>query len=139
MSKKMLKPTDKKNVIIKDMGPITVLGNISGPILKPFPVKVSDLLHLVVTKYHVFEVLSDGKEVRLTVDNYNKSNKPEPANTNTDNSNVDKESGFTGTNKSDSNNNKSYNNSNNKDRGNDSNKNNNFYQKNKNNTKEEQK
>ena len=63
-----------KKIIIKHIGPIAVMNSIQGPILQPFEAKVTDIMHLVVTGYKTYEVLSDGTQVRLTLDNYNKNN-----------------------------------------------------------------
>ena len=63
-----------KMVIIKSSGTVHLLSGIAGPILTPFPCSVDKILQLIRTNINVYEVLSDGTEVKLTLDNFNKIN-----------------------------------------------------------------
>lgn len=69
MSKNMPK-VKEKFIIIKTPGLISVMGNISGPILKSFKASVNTIFHLVVTRYEVYQVLRNGTQILLDIDNY---------------------------------------------------------------------
>lgn len=72
----MSKFVKRKNIIVKSAGMLHLLGAMTGPILTPFPCDVNTILQLVITHKDVYEVLSDGTEVKLDRSNYNKVIEP---------------------------------------------------------------
>lgn len=65
---------ESKRIVIKHIGPISVMGNVQGPILQPFTASINDIMHLIVTGHKTFEVLDNGTHLRLTLENYKKDN-----------------------------------------------------------------
>lgn len=64
----------KKRIKILTRGAITAIGCIYGPILTPYYEKESIIFKLVAAGVHVVEVLDDGSEIKLGVDNYKANN-----------------------------------------------------------------
>ena len=69
-----------KMIIVNTAGIQHLLGGVAGPILTPFPCRISTILQLIITGKSVYEVLKDGTKVRLTRSNYNKDNSLENKN-----------------------------------------------------------
>lgn len=63
-----------KRIIIKTAGPIRPKSMIYGPILTPYLERIETVVALVAQKYDVYEILENGKEVKLTLLNVNKDN-----------------------------------------------------------------
>lgn len=62
----------EKNIIVKSVGTLDILGGVTGPILKPFKKDVKTIMHLINTGKEVYEVLEDGSQVKLSIRNYDK-------------------------------------------------------------------
>ena len=60
----------KKKIKILTKGVITVKGYISGPVLTPYYEDISTIGDLLRSGINVVEVLSDGREVKLTIQNF---------------------------------------------------------------------
>lgn len=61
----------KKNVKVTTKGPILPLGGIYGPMALPQVMTTHDISVLLQKRYEVVEVLNNGKEVKLSMGNYN--------------------------------------------------------------------
>ena len=70
----MSKVIKRKNIIVKSSGTLHLLSGVAGPILTPFSCTCDTIMHLINTNKDVYEVLSDGTEVKLNKDNFNKDN-----------------------------------------------------------------
>ena len=79
-----------KNIIIKSSGVLKELNGAIGPILTPFKCDIRKIKDLVNNNKKVFEV-ADGKQVELTVRNYDDFDlfKPNKNNENNNNQNSD--------------------------------------------------
>jgi len=71
---------ERKKIKILSSGPIECCGYIWGPVLTPYMELTSKIFKMISSGVHVVEVLEDGTEVKLTVENLKKDNAvtPEP-------------------------------------------------------------
>ena len=69
---------EKKKIKILSTGPIECCGFVWGPVLTPYMETTSKIFKMISAVIHVVEVLEDGTEVRLTVENLRKDNSVEP-------------------------------------------------------------
>ena len=69
---------ERKRIKVLSRGPIECCGFIYGPILTPYMETLSKIFKMVSANVHVVEVLEDGTEVRLTVENLKKDNSVKP-------------------------------------------------------------
>lgn len=65
---------EKKKIKILSTGPIECCGFVWGPVLTPYMEDVSKIFKMISAGIHVVEVLEDGTEVKLTVENLKKDN-----------------------------------------------------------------
>ncbi len=69
---------EKKRIKVLSRGPIECCGFIYGPILTPYWETLAKIFKMVSANIHVVEVLEDGTEVKLTVENFKRDNTVTP-------------------------------------------------------------
>lgn len=62
-----------KKIVINTAGPISLKSGIYGPILTPYKERIETVVALVTHGYNVLEVLENGEQVKLTLQNVNKN------------------------------------------------------------------
>lgn len=67
----------QKRIKIPHNGPIYAKGGVYGPIKSAFVEHVSNIRLMLIGGVNVVEVLKDGSEIGLTLENYDKDNNPE--------------------------------------------------------------
>ena len=70
----MHKVVKRKKITIATSGKLSLKGGIRGPVEIPYMETIDNIGKMIVAGYKVFEHLSDGTKVQLTVQNFKKEN-----------------------------------------------------------------
>lgn len=70
----MRKVVKRKKITIATSGKLALKGGIRGPVDIPYMETIDNISRMIVAGYKIYEHLSDGTKVQLTVQNFKKEN-----------------------------------------------------------------